>query len=194
MALVAFAIVAATPSLAETVRTGIGPREPGCRMASGPVEAMTCEGPGGWRVHVGFPAFGATLALAEGRRPGRGGPPFLLDGVGDPGVPAVWQVTVAAGGRATGTVLIPVSVMHPEDREQMIAQGGPPSGTRRVGLLLAYRLRSDGACLAAIVDRSVNRDAEALGLDAAKGEGACPGEPAIPGHVSAVLRMVLGVR
>lgn len=188
------AILAAVPARAETVRTEIGPRLAGCRMASGPTEAMTCDGAGGWRVHVGFPAFGATLALSQGDRPGSGGPAFALDGVGSRQVPAVWEVRVAGSRRIAEAVVVPVTVMHPDDRERMIAIGRPTADARRADLLLVYRLGEGGACLAALVDRSVNPAAVALARTAAAERGSCPATPQVVGRQSPTLEAVLAGR
>ena len=160
-------------------------------MQPGPAEAMVCEGAGGWRIVVGFPAFGATLVLAQGDRQGSGGPSFPLDSVGDRSMPAVWEVKISGSRRIAEGVVVPVAVMHPDDRERMIGIGRPIANARRADLLLAYRLDAAAPCLTAIIDRSVNPAAVALARTAALEAAACPATPRIVGRQSETLEAVL---
>jgi hypothetical protein len=187
--------LAASPVLAETIRTPIGPRLEGCRMQPGPAEAMVCEGVGGWRIVVGYPAFGATLVLSRGDLPGAGGSPsFSLDSVGDRSLPAIWEVKISGSRRIAEAVIIPVAVMHPDDRERMIGIGRPIANARRADLFLAYRLDGPVPCLAAIIDRSVTPAAIALARTAVLEPTTCPAAPRIVGRQSDTLASVLAAR
>lgn len=194
-AVLATAVAAFHPAAAEpaTQAMAIGQGSPGCRAADGAVEALTCDGPAGWQVVIGYPAVGATLAF---RRQGRPVPVtgerwFPLEDVGDRRQPALWLIQGQGGRRTARSLILPVVVLHPEDRHHLVTQGVPPERPRRGRAFLVILASDLEICLAAVVDRSAGRNALSDARRAAGANDACPARPRLVGRVSPTLSKVM---
>jgi len=190
-ALLAFATPA---SATEVARSPVGPGAAACRVATGPVEAMTCDGAGGWQIAIGYPAIGATLAFRHDRHPVAFSGPALppLEGVGGRGLRAEWKGARPGTRFQPRSVIVPATVLHADDRRHLVENGEPPASPRRAPVLLVFLLDDRQACLVAIVDRSVNANATALARTAAAGASTCPGQAGILGRRSAALASLVG--
>lgn len=184
------------PAAAETTTLGlaIGPASAGCRAAQAPIEGLTCEGPDGWQLAIGYPAVGATLAFRKSRQPVSmaGAPMPPLEVVGGPGPTAEWTGVNERGQFRPRSVVVPAGVLHADDRRRLIEDGEPVARPRRASILLVFLLNDRQACLVAIVDRSVNANATALARTAAAGASRCPAQAGIPGNRSATLASLVG--
>lgn len=174
--------------------TAIGPTSPACRAADPPVEGLTCEGPDGWQIAVGYPAVGATLAFRKSRQPvsmvGPQVPP--LEVVGGPGPRAEWTGVNERGQFRPRSVVVPAGVLHADDRRRLVEDGEPVARPRRASVLLVFLLDDRQACLVAIIDRSANTNAAALARRAAAEAFTCPVKARIPGRRSAALSSLVG--
>lgn len=174
----------------------IGQGSAGCRAADGVVEALTCNGPVGWQVVIGYPAVGATLAFRRHDRPVpvTGERWFPLDDVGDRRQPALWLMQDQGGRRTARSLILPVVVLHPDDRRHLVAQGAPPARPRRSRAFLVILASDREICLAAVVDRSAGRNALADARRAAGAIETCPARPRLVGRVSPTLSRVMAER
>ena len=197
-AVLATAVAACHPAAAEpaTEAMAIGQGTAGCRAADGVVEALTCNGPVGWQVVIGYPAVGATLAFRRQDRPVpvTGERWFPLDDVGDRRQPALWLMQGRAGRRTARSLILPVVVLHPDDRRHLVAQGAPPARPRRSRAFLVILVSDREICLAAVVDRSAGRNALADARRAAGAIETCPARPRLVGRVSPTLSRVMAER
>jgi hypothetical protein len=158
----ALTVVPASAEDASSSRyTKAGSAQPQCQQARAPVEGFSCMGPGGWRLNLGFPAFGATLNFAqEGRNPSVHAPADgrrvdIEDMVGKAAT-VEWRGTVSGGSFQPYAAIVRVLVLDAAQRRAMIEQGAPVQAPRRAQVLVVTRLGPEGACVVAYVDAQAN--------------------------------------
>lgn len=197
-AMLAMAGAACQPAAAQAApqAMAIGQGSPGCRAAGGAVEALTCEGPDGWQVVIGYPAVGATLAFRRQDRPVpvTGEHWFPVEDVGDRRQPAVWLVRNHGGRRVARSLILPVVVLHPDDRRHLVTQGEPPARPRRSRVFLVILLSDQEVCLAAVADRSSGKATLSAARRAAAAIDSCPARPRLVGRASPTLSRVMAER
>lgn len=186
------AVGASLPATADiaTHPMAIGPTATNCLSAEGGAEGLTCQGPDGWRVAIGYPAVGATLAFRRQDRtvPITGDHWFPVEDVGDRRQPALWLAPKQDGRRA---LILPVTVLHPDDRRQLVARGEPTTRPRRSRLFLIAIASESQVCLAAVVDRVSGARALSEARRAAGAIDACPTRPQVAGRISPTLARIL---
>lgn len=169
-------------------------KPPTCRENRGPAEGSTCKGEGGWTVLVGFPAFGASVAVAG---PGRGesrelsardGRSLVVDGLSPSQSPIEWRGTMRAGRFEPNAAILRVQVLDAAQRQDAIESGRAPANARRAQVLIVYRLGPAGvACQVAYVDAGANPNANELARAAADSGTTCPVDRvAVPGRTSPI--------
>lgn len=180
-----------------TIRSmAIGPASPGCRAAEAPAEGLSCEGPDGWQLAIGYPAVGATFAFRRHGRPVAvvGEHWFPVEDVGDRRQPALWVMRGQGGRLAARSLILPVAVLHPDDRRYLISEGRPPARPRRSRVFLVILLSDQEVCLAAVADRSSGKATLSAAQRAATAVDSCPARPRLVGRASPTLSRVMAER
>jgi hypothetical protein len=175
--------------------TKVDLKPPACRRDPGPAEGFSCIGLGGWGVSIGFPAIGASIAIARSGRLGsrdldaRDGRSLVVEGLSASTSIIEWRGAVRGGRFEPTAAILRVSVLDASQRQEMIESGGPPlARPRRSQVLIVYRLGPKGACHIAYVDAGMNPNANDLAREAADAPTACPVDRvAVPGRSSPIL-------
>ena len=165
---VAACVVAAMPASALEGRSVLGIKAKSCRFDA-EAEGMTCSGPGGWKIAVGFHVLAPSLCLI---RPG------TTDCAPPPPTDGRMAIRIAIGSQADwhgAGVIIPVDIVVPAAYRAAIEAGEGSAQLARRPILEVMRAGREGSCTIAYVDAAepgARALAEKVAADAANRQ--CP--------------------
>lgn len=168
-----------------------------CKKANAPVEGFSCTGVAGWALHIGFPAFGATMQFTHDGRshavhaPDDGHEVYIED-LASKATTIEWRGIVKEGRFEPYAAIARVLVVDAALRQEMIEQGVPAPSARRAQVLTVFRLGREGSCAIAYVDVQANPKSNELARMAADTQAktsSCPvGAVKVVGMSTAILR------
>lgn len=147
--------------------TAAGLTSQNCKMAQGGAEGMSCMGPAGWVLNVGYPAFGVTINFTHEKtrrqaiNPTKGRQVSIHDLAGNE-IRIEWRGTMRHGAFEPHAAIVRVLVVDAAQRRAMIETGLSSPKAQPTQVLTVTRLGRDGSCLIAYVDAQANPKANEL--------------------------------
>ena len=141
--------------------TSAGLTSPQCKQAEDGVDAMSCKGPAGWVLNVGYPAFGVTISFRheKNHRPAltpTQGRLVFINSLASKTATIEWRGKMRDGIFEPHAAIIRVLVLDAAQTQAMIEAGLPQPSARPAQILTVTRLGREGSCLVAYVDAQTN--------------------------------------